>query len=73
MVWYRGSEPPVDPTKWDLLGIALGGAPVWTCGAGVHFTKRSVGRRLRVTYKGCYIYIYIMFLGDETTVYSGYN
>ena len=56
MVWDRGSEPLVFPTRWDLLGVALGGALVWTCGTGVGFTERSVGRRLRVTYEGFLMY-----------------
>ena len=34
MVWDGGSEPPVVPTRWALLGVALGGAPVWPCGGG---------------------------------------
>ena len=29
MVWYRESEPPVVPTRWALLEVAHGGAPVW--------------------------------------------
>ena len=39
------------PTMWDLLGVSLGGAPVWLCSAGVGFTERSIGRHLRITYK----------------------
>ena len=50
MVWDKGLDPLVVPTRWDLLGVALGGAPVWLCGAGVGFTERSAGRRLCVTY-----------------------
>ena len=53
MVRDRGSETLVVPTRWDLLRVALGGASVWTWGAGVGFTESSVGRRLRVTYEGC--------------------
>ena len=49
MVWDVGLEPLVVPTRWALLRVALGRAPVWTCGAGVGFTERIVGRRLRVT------------------------
>ena len=51
MVWDRGLEPLVVPTRWALLGVALGGPPVWPCGAGVGFTERSVRRCLRVTYE----------------------
>ena len=45
MVWDRESEPPVFPTRWDLLGVALGGALVWPYGRGAGFTEESVGRR----------------------------
>ena len=45
MVWYRESEPPVVPTRWALIGVALGGAPVWPCGGGEGFKEESVGRR----------------------------
>ena len=45
VVWDEGSDPPVVPTRWDLLGVALGGALVWPCGGGAGFTKGSVGRR----------------------------
>ena len=45
VVWDGGSEPPVVPTRWALLEVALGGAPVWPCGGGVGFTEGSVGRR----------------------------
>ena len=45
MVWDRESEPPVVPTRWDLLEVALGGAPVWPCSGGAGFTEEIVGRR----------------------------
>ena len=46
MVWDGGSEPLVVPTRWALLGAALGGAPVWpSSGGGVGFTEKSVVRR----------------------------
>ena len=45
MVWDGGLESPVVPTRWDLRGVALGGAPVWLCGGGgVGFTEEIVGR-----------------------------
>ena len=34
MVWDGGLEPLVVPTRWALLGVALGKAPVWPCGVG---------------------------------------
>ena len=34
MVWDRGFEPPVVPARWDLLGVALGGALVWPSSGG---------------------------------------
>ena len=34
MVWDRGSEPLVVPTRWALLGVALGGAPVGPSSGG---------------------------------------
>ena len=34
MVWDKGLDPLVVPTRWDLLGVALGGALVWLCGVG---------------------------------------
>ena len=34
VVWDGGSDPPVVPTRWALLGVSLGGAPVWPCGGG---------------------------------------
>ena len=43
-------ETLVVPTRLALLGFSLSGAPVWTCGAGVGFTERIVGRRIRVIY-----------------------
>ena len=67
MVWYRGSEPLVVPARWALLGFGLGGAPVWTYGAGVGFTERIVGRRICVTYEGTVIYpslFSFFFLGN---------
>ena len=51
MVWYGGLEPLIVPTRWALLGVSLGGAPMWPCGAGIGFTERSAGRRIHVTYK----------------------
>ena len=44
MVWDGGSKPLVVPTRWDLLGVALGGAPVWPSSGGVGFTEKSVVR-----------------------------
>ena len=48
MVWGRGLEPLVVPTRWDILGVALYGSPVWPYGVGVDFTDRSIRRHLRV-------------------------
>ena len=45
MVWDGGSKPLVVPTRWALLGVALGGAPVWSSSGGVGFTEKSVVRR----------------------------
>ena len=45
MVRDGGSEPLVVPTRRALLGVALGGAPVWPCGGGEGFTEKSIGRR----------------------------
>ena len=45
MVWDGGSKPLVVPTRWALLGVALGGAPVWPSSGGVGFTEKSVVRR----------------------------
>ena len=45
MVWDGGSNPLVVPTRWALLGVALGGAPVWPISGGVGFTEKSVVRR----------------------------
>ena len=45
MVWDGGLEPLVVPTRWALLGVALGGALVWTSSGGVGFTEKSVVRR----------------------------
>ena len=44
MVWDGGSKPLVVPTRWALLGVALGGAPVWPSSGGVGFTEKSVVR-----------------------------
>ena len=71
MVWDRGSEPLVVLTRWTLLVVALDGAPVWTCGAGVGFTERIVGRRLCVTYEVCmlihiYDILYVKKILDQT-------
>ena len=51
MVWDGGLEPLVVPTRWALLRVALGRAPVWSCSSGVVSTDSRVGRRLRVTYE----------------------
>ena len=45
MVWDVDSEPPVFLKRWALLGVALGGAPVWPCGGEAGFTEENVGRR----------------------------
>ena len=45
MVWDGGLEPLVVPTRWALLGVALGGAPVWPSSGGVGFTEKSFVRR----------------------------
>ena len=45
MVWNGGSKPLVFPTRWALLGVALGGAPVWPSSGGLGFTEKSVVRR----------------------------
>ena len=45
MVWDGGSEPLVVQTRWALLGVALGGAPVWPSSGGAGFTEKSVVRR----------------------------
>ena len=45
MVWDVGLEPLVVPKRWALLGVALGGAPVWPSSGGVGFTEKSVVRR----------------------------
>ena len=44
MVWDGELEPPVFPTRWALLRVALGGAQVWSCGGRAGFTEESVGR-----------------------------
>ena len=41
MVWDGGLEPRVVLTRWALLGVALGGAPVWPSSGGVGFTEKS--------------------------------
>ena len=41
MVRDGGSETLVVPTRWDLLGVALGRVPVRPCGTGVGFMDRS--------------------------------
>ena len=51
MVWYRGSDPFVVWTRWVLLRVTLGEAPVCMYIAGVGFTERSVGFCLHVTYE----------------------
>ena len=38
MVWDGGLDPPVVPTRWALLVVALVGALVWPCGIGVGVT-----------------------------------
>ena len=45
MVWEGGLKPLVVPTRWALLGVALGGAPVWSSSGGIGFTEKSVVRR----------------------------
>ena len=35
MVWDGGLEPLVVLTRWDILGVALGGDPVWPSSGGV--------------------------------------
>ena len=52
MVWYGGLDLCLVQTSWALLGVALGGPPVWPCGVRVGSTEESIGRRLRVTYGG---------------------
>ena len=39
MVRDRDLEPTVVPTRWDLPGISLGGAPMWPCSGGADFTE----------------------------------
>ena len=34
MVWGGGSDLLVVLTRWDLLGVVLGRAPVWLCSGG---------------------------------------
>ena len=50
MVWNGVLDLIVVPTRWALLGVAISEVSVWTCGAGVGFTDRSVGRHPPVTY-----------------------
>ena len=50
MVWIGVLDLIVVPTRWALLGVAISEVSVWTCGAGVGFTDRSVGRHPPVTY-----------------------
>ena len=45
MVWEGGSDLIVVPTRWALLGVALGGAPVWLSSGGVGFTEKRVVMR----------------------------
>ena len=45
MVWGGGLEPLVVPTRWALLGVALGGALVCPSSGGVGFTEKSIVRR----------------------------
>ena len=45
MVWDGGSKPLVVPTRWALLEVTLGGAPVCPSSGGVGFTEKSVVRR----------------------------
>ena len=45
MVWDGGLKPLEVLTRWALLGVALGGAPVWSSSWGVGFTEKSVVRR----------------------------
>ena len=56
MVWDGGSEPLVVPARRALLGVSLGGAPVWPCGGGGGFTEKSVGRR-----PPCYLPLAFMY------------
>ena len=51
MVWDEGSDLLVVLKRWALLGVILGWDQVWMCSKGVGFIKRSVGRRLHVTYQ----------------------
>ena len=67
MVWDGGSKPLVVPTRWALLRVALGGAPVWPSSGGVGFTEKSVVRR-----PPCYLpleqleYFYLDLSGSYT-------
>ena len=66
MVWYRKLELPVVPTRWAILGVALGGAPVWPCGGGAGLTEESVGRRPL-----CYLFTYRILYGNiKLLIYS---
>ena len=51
MMWDGGMETLVVTARWALLGVALGGEPVWPCGTGVGFTERSVRSRFLVIYE----------------------
>ena len=62
MVWDGGSKPLVVPTRWALLGVALGGAPVWPSSGGVGFTEKSVVMR-----PPCYLPL------DQFIQYIGYD
>ena len=48
MVRDGWSETLMVLTRWDLLIVALYGSLVWKYSAGVGYTERVVGRRLRV-------------------------
>ena len=37
MMWYLVTHPLVFPTRWTILGVTLGGAPMCPCGVGVGF------------------------------------
>ena len=66
MVWDGGSKPLVVPTRWALLGVALGGAPVWPSSGGVGFTEKSVVRR-----PPCYLSLeQLTHLGESTNIHK---
>ena len=54
MVRDGGSDPLVVPTRWDLLGVALGRVPVRPCGTGAGFMDRRARRSLYVTDENFY-------------------